>query len=459
MASWTYQPTDPATDEPGAVRPLHSAEALDSAVGAAHEAWLGWRRTGFHERAQVLRAAAQQLRERADAFADRMADEMGKPLAQGRGEAQKCAWVCEHYAEQAPSMLAPEPHESDGSAAHVHYEPLGLVLAIMPWNFPFWQVFRFAAPALMAGNGFLLKHAPGTPGCAEDIVDLLVQAGLPAGLAPALWLDEAGVEQVLADRRVAAVTLTGSTAAGRAVAALAGKHLKPSVLELGGSDPFIVLSDADVGAAARMAATSRFLNAGQSCIAAKRLIVEASVAGPFQQALEAELDAWVVGPPRDAATTVGPMARRDLRDTLHDQVQRSIAAGAVAVRGCTLPTGPGAFYPVSLLTGIRPGMPAWQEELFGPVAALRVVPDEEAAIAAANDTTYGLGASLWTQNPARAERIIARLAAGSVFVNGLVKSDPRLPFGGIRDSGWGRELGTHGIRAFTNAKTVWKSVH
>ena len=455
MATWTYQAVDPTTGVAGPVHPVHDAAAIDAALEASHRAWLAWRRTSFEQRAAVLCRLAELLRERADRYAQRMAAEMGKPLAGGVAEVKKCAWVAEHYAEHGAAYLADLPHPSDGAAA-VRHDPLGVILAIMPWNYPFWQAFRFGAPALMAGNLWVLKHAPGTPGCGEDIAALLVDAGLPAGAVPNLRLDEAGVARAVADRRIAGVTLTGSTTAGRAVAALAGQHLKPSVLELGGSDPFIVLDDADPIFAARTAAAARIGNTGQSCIAPKRLIVMRSVAEPFLATLRAATEAVVVGDPRDPATQMGPLARTDLRDALHDQVARSVAAGARCLAGGEIPAGPGAFYPLTLLADVGPGVPAWREELFGPVLAVRVVDSEHEAIEAANDTPFGLGASLWTQSTARAARWIPEIQAGAVFVNRPVQSDPRLPFGGIGDSGWGRELGGHGIRAFTNAKTVWR---
>lgn len=446
-----YESRDPNTGESLGVWPEQSPQAIEHLLAdaaAAQHAWAGW---SFQARALVLRRAADLLDARALSFSRLMAREMGKPLAQGESEARKCAWVCRYYADHAESLLAPEPIASDASQSGVRYEPLGVVLAIMPWNFPFWQVFRFAAPALMAGNAMVLKHAPTTQGCARAILALLEEAGVPSGLVANLVARDAVVAQVLADARIRAVTLTGSERAGASVAATAGRHLKKLVLELGGSDPFVVLEDADVERAAEVAAQARLLNSGQSCIAAKRFIVVQAVAERFLTAFRRHLEAEVLGDPMDAEVTIGPMARADLREALHKQVTDSIAVGAHCVLGGRMPEGPGFYYPVTLLTHVAPGMPAWDEEVFGPVAAVRIVADAEEAVSAANDTAYGLGASLWTERT----DLIGRIEAGAVFVNGLVKSDPRLPFGGIKRSGYGRELGRHGLHEFVNPKTFW----
>lgn len=432
----------------------HGPEEVDRRLTSAGDAFRTWRDAPFAVRADCLRRIAGVLREKAGDWARLMALEMGKPLAEGEAEAGKCAWVCEFYAEKAEGFLAAEDIASDGSISHVRCDPLGLILAVMPWNFPFWQVFRFGAPALMAGNAFLLKHAPNTPDCADAIEGILA-AALPNGLAANLRVGVDRVTDLVADPRIAAVTLTGSTRAGESIAALAGRHLKKSVLELGGSDPFVVLVDADLERAAETAAASRLLNSGQSCIAAKRIIVVEDVAARFMAAFEARLLAAVVGDPADPTTTVGPLARADLREALHRQVTTSVGQGAVLRFGGQIPGGSGWFYPVSLLTEVGPGMPVWDEEVFGPVAAVRIVPGEEAAIAAANDTAYGLGASLCSGDTARAAELASRIEAGALFVNGPVKSDPRLPFGGIKRSGYGRELSWHGIREFVNQKTVW----
>jgi succinate-semialdehyde dehydrogenase/glutarate-semialdehyde dehydrogenase len=427
-----------------------------SVLGAAARAFGAWRRTTFAERASVLRRAGSLLRERRDALARLMALEMGKPVAQGRMEADKCAWACEHYAEHAEGLLAPEAAATDASKSYVAFEPLGPVLAVMPWNFPLWQVFRFAAPALMAGNVGLLKHASNVSGCALAIEEILHAAGVPRDAFRALLVGSPRVEALVEAPEVVAVTLTGSTPAGRAVATAAGACLKKSVLELGGSDPYVILEDADLELAAVACAASRLQNGGQSCIAAKRFVVVESVLQGFQERLVDEMRCRRVGDPLDEGTDVGPQARRDLRQELHRQVEISIARGARALLGCEVPDGPGAFYPPSVLAGVGPGMPAFDEELFGPVAALVAARDERDAVRLANHTVFGLGAAVFTRDLERGERIARHeLAAGSCFVNALVKSDPRLPFGGIRESGYGRELGSFGIREFVNVKTVY----
>jgi succinate-semialdehyde dehydrogenase/glutarate-semialdehyde dehydrogenase len=394
------------------------------------------------------------LRGGVDAWARRMTLEMGKPIREARAEVLKSAWVCEHYAEHGARILAPRDVASSDDVSYVRYDPLGPLLGIMPWNFPFWQVFRFAAPAVMAGNVALLKHASNVPGCALDLERVFREAGAPEGLFTTLLISGPIAERIVADPRVACVTLTGSEAAGRRVGAAAGASLKPSVLELGGSDPFVVLADADVARAARVAADARCLNSGQSCIAAKRFVVVRAVHDAFVQHFRAALAAKRLGDPLDEATDVGPLARPDLRDELHDQVAASVAEGATLVLGGVVPTGPGCFYPVTLLTGVRPEHTVARQETFGPVAAVLAVADDDQAVRLANATPFGLGASLWTRDLDRARRLVERIDAGAVFVNGLVKSDPRLPFGGVKTSGYGRELAEEGLRAFTNVKTV-----
>jgi succinate-semialdehyde dehydrogenase/glutarate-semialdehyde dehydrogenase len=427
-----------------------------SALEAAARAFSSWRRTAFPERSAVLRRAGSILRERRDPLARLMALEMGKPVAQGRAEADKCAWACEHYAQHAEAMLAPEPVETDASRSYVAFEPLGPVLAVMPWNFPLWQVFRFAAPALMAGNVGLLKHASNVMGCALAIEEVLRDAGAPEGVFRALLVGSARVGALVEAPQVAAVTLTGSTPAGRAVAARAGACLKKTVLELGGSDPYVILEDADLEAAAETCAAARLVNGGQSCIAAKRFVVVEAVRERFTALLVERMAARRLGDPLDEATDVGPQARADLRDDLHRQVEASVAAGARVLLGCRAPDGPGAYYPPSVLDRVGPGMPAFDEELFGPVAAVVAARDEDDAVHLANRTSFGLGAAVFTRDRERGERIARHeLEAGSCFVNALVRSDPRLPFGGIRESGYGRELGTFGIRELVNVKTVY----
>jgi succinate-semialdehyde dehydrogenase/glutarate-semialdehyde dehydrogenase len=429
----------------------HLERTLTEAAAAAPR----WAATPFAERAARLRAAAAELRERLDRYAGLITLEMGKPVVEARAEIEKCAGCCDYYAEHAERFLAPEIIASDAGRSYVAWQPLGTVLAVMPWNFPFWQVFRFAAPALMAGNTGLLKHASNVPQCALAIEEVFERAGLPAGVFRALLIGGPEAEKLIADRRIHAVTLTGSEAAGRRVAAAAGAALKKSVLELGGSDAFVVLEDADLEAAAATGVASRYLNGGQSCIAAKRFILVERIAEEFIARFRERALSLKQGDPRDPATRIGPMARADLRDELHAQIADALAQGAVAVFGCQPRPGPGAFYEPSMLDGVKPGMRAYGEELFGPVAIVLRARDEAEALRLANDHRYGLGGAVWTRDAARGERFALRLESGAAFVNGLVKSDPRLPFGGIKASGYGRELSALGIREFVNAKTVW----
>jgi succinate-semialdehyde dehydrogenase/glutarate-semialdehyde dehydrogenase len=424
-------------------------------VRAAHEAGREWAAAGFAARAACLRAAAAALRDRKQEWARLMAVEMGKPVTAGVGEAEKCAWGCEYYADHAEAFLADEVVLTEASRSLVRYQPLGPILAVMPWNFPFWQVFRAAAPALMAGNTVLLKHSSNVTGCALAIERIFHEAGVPPEAFRSLRLESGRVQRLIEDSLVAGVTLTGSEGAGREVGSTAGRCLKPSVLELGGSDPFLVLADADIAQTARAAASARTINSGQSCIAAKRFIVVEQVYGAFREAFVEAMRAIKVGDPLDPATQVGPQARRELRDDLHSQVTRSIAQGARLVLGGAVPDRPGAWYPATILEDVRPGMAAHDEEVFGPVAAVIRAADPMEALHIANQHGYGLGASVWTRDPAAAEPIVNQLEAGMVFVNEIVKSDPRLPFGGVKNSGYGRELAAVGIREFVNMKTIW----
>ncbi|MEF8793394.1 NAD-dependent succinate-semialdehyde dehydrogenase [Thiohalorhabdus sp.] len=446
---------NPATEEVVEVFEELTDRQLEKAIDAAQEAYGSWSRTSFAQRRHVLQQAAAQLRANAADYGALITREMGKPAKEARGEVEKCAWVCDYYAENGESFLASDPVDSDASRSYVRYAPLGPVLAVMPWNFPFWQAFRAAVPTLMAGNPVLLKHASNVPACAARIEAVFAEAALPGGAFQNLAIGSGRVQGVIEDPRVRAVTLTGSESAGRKVAAQAGAALKKTVLELGGSDPFIVLEDADLEEAARVATIARTINSGQSCIAAKRFIVVDAVADAFRDRLRQHLDGLVVGNPAEPGTEIGPQARGDLRDALHDQVTRSLQAGAETVLGGSMPSGEGFYYPITLLDRVSEGMPVADEETFGPVAPIIRVADDAQAVAVANRSRYGLGGAIWSADRERAERLAQRLDVGAVFVNGLVKSDPRLPFGGVKASGYGRELGPYGIREFTNIQTVW----
>ena len=446
---------NPATGALVATCKEHDGREVATRLTAATTAFASWRELDFAARGQLLRAAATHLRTARDRYSRLITEEMGKPIAQSEAEVEKCAWGCEYYAEHGASFLATETVATDAGKSLVRYEPLGTIFAVMPWNFPFWQVWRFAAPALMAGNVGLLKHASNVPRCAMALEEVGRAAGFPAGVFSTLLVGSRATEAVIRNPGIAAVTLTGSEAAGMAVGATAGQVLKKVVLELGGSDPFLVLADADLEAAATTAVEARMVNNGQSCIAAKRFIAVESVAEEFETRFAEKIAALKVGDPMDRATQVGPLARADLVRDLDRQVKASVAAGARAVVGGAPLPGRGHFFAPTLLTGVRPGMPAFDEETFGPVAALTRAKDEDEAVALANRSSFGLGASLWTRDRARGEALAARIQAGLVFVNAMVKSDPRLPFGGIKRSGHGRELGALGIREFVNAKTVW----
>jgi succinate-semialdehyde dehydrogenase/glutarate-semialdehyde dehydrogenase len=430
-------------------------QQVEAALARAATANPAWQATPFAERARLFRHAAAELRNNSSHYSGIITLEMGKIVREARAEIEKCAWGCEFYAEHAESFLRDEIIRTDASSSYVSYPPLGTVLAIMPWNFPFWQVFRFAAPSLMAGNTVLLKHASNVPQCALAIEEIFHKAGFPKEVFQTLMISAARAEKIIADPRIHAVTLTGSEAAGRKVAAAAGAALKKTVLELGGSDAFIVLADADLEPAVNTAIASRFLNCGQSCIAAKRLILVESIAEAFIEQFRHKAHALRLGNPMNEETQLGPMARADLRDQLHKQVTDSVTAGATFALHGGPAAGPGFFYEPTVLDHVRPGMRAYEEELFGPVAIVIRARDEEDAVRIANDNRYGLGATVFTRDVRKGERLARRLQSGSSFVNGVVKSDPRLPFGGIKASGYGRELSVHGIREFVNAKTIW----
>ena len=426
-------------------------ESIDTAVTRQRD----WETKSVPERAIPMLEMARLLEVHREELAQIMTDEMGKPIGQSRAEVDKCAWVCRHYAENTERILQPNHIEADRSKSYVAYRPLGVVLAVMPWNFPLWQVYRFLAPALMAGNGGLLKHASNVTGSALWIDQLAVEAGFPDGLFRTLVLPSSRVDEVLEHPGVVAATLTGSDPAGRAVATKAGSLLKKTVLELGGSDPYIVLADADLEKAAETCSASRLINGGQSCISAKRFIVEESVVDEFTDLMAAGLERAVMGDPRDEATTLGPLARVDLRDELHDQVERSVSDGARLVMGGKVPDGPGAFYPPTLLADVVEGTAVYHEETFGPVAAVIAAKDVDDAVRIANDTEFGLGAAVFTSDLEKGETLARdRIQAGACFVNALVASDPRLPFGGVKMSGYGRELSDMGMKEFLNAKTV-----
>ena len=450
---------DPATGRRLAEYPAFSDADVDAALDRAAATQAGWAALPVTGRAAVLRRAAVLLREGAEELALLVTREMGKPLAESRAEVEKCATACDWYAEHAAAFLADEPVETAADRSWIGYEPVGVVLAVMPWNFPLWQVLRFAAPALMAGNAALLKHSPNTTGCAIAVQRLFAAAGAPDGLFTALVVAEPDVPAVTArligDPRIGAVTITGSERAGRAVGTAAGGAIKKSVLELGGSDPFVVLADADLPRVAALAARGRLLNAGQSCISPKRLVVDSSVAEEFTRLLVAEVEALTVGDPQAPGTDVGPMARADLLEGVHRQVEASVAAGARLLTGGHRLEGPGTFYAPTVLADVRPGVPAYDEEVFGPVVAVLAVDGDEEAVRVANDTRFGLGASVWTADLERGVAVARRIRSGAAFVNAVVASDVRMPFGGTRASGYGRELAAAGIREFVNVRTWW----
>jgi acyl-CoA reductase-like NAD-dependent aldehyde dehydrogenase len=446
---------NPATEEVIGTFELSTPEQVDQALSDAQHTYRRWRLTSFTERAELMRQAASYMRDHKARLASLMTAEMGKPIVEAEAEIEKCAWNCAFYADHAERFLADEPHPSGASESYVAFTPLGTILAIMPWNFPFWQVLRFAAPTLMAGNTAILKHASNVPQCALAVAEVFEASGFPKGVFQTLLLQGSAVMPLIEDPRIAAVTLTGSDEVGSQVASAAGRVIKKTVMELGGSDPFIVLADADLDAAVATGVRSRYQNAGQSCIAAKRFIVAEEVFEAFQERFVKAVQGRRMGDPTDRATQIGPLARDDLRDSLEQQVRRSTAAGAKILTGGQRHPGRGFFFEPTVLTDVRPEMPAACEEVFGPVAALLRVRTVEEAIRVANDSPFGLGANLWTTDLARARRLARDIEAGQVFINGMVASDPRLPFGGVKRSGYGRELSVYGIREFVNIQTVW----
>ncbi|MGH8273048.1 MAG: NAD-dependent succinate-semialdehyde dehydrogenase [Gammaproteobacteria bacterium] len=450
-----FETRNPATGEALERYSLASEAEIDAALHRGAAAQRDWAARPLAERLERLAKLADLFESKQDELGRLMTREMGKPIAQARAEAAKCARAFRYYVEEAPRLLADEAVATDAAKSAIVYQPLGTVFAIMPWNFPFWQVARFAAPALAAGNAGILKHAPNTTGCGHAFAALTREAGIPEGVFQALVLDNERAARVIADARIAAVTLTGSERAGRSVAATAGEHLKKCVLELGGSDPFVVLADADLERAVEVGVTARFQNNGQSCIAAKRFIVEASVQEEFSARFREAVQALALGDPTDEANDIGPLAREDLRATLEKQVRASVKVGAKILCGGESVSGAGFYFRPSVLADVKAGMPAADEEMFGPVAAILRAGDEEEALALANATPYGLGGSVWTQDIARGERFARRLACGSAFVNDMVKSDPSLPFGGVKHSGYGRELAASGLHEFLNIKTLW----
>ena len=446
---------NPATGEVIQDYPGHSDQEVQDILDRAQSAFQSWRNTDFPHRATLMKKAAGVLESNKARYAKLMSLEMGKPIIQAAGEVDKCTWVCNYYADNAESMLADEPAESDGSKAYVAFQPLGVILAVMPWNYPMWQVFRFAVPSLMAGNAGVLKHASNVPGSALAIEEVFREAGFPENVFRTLMIGARQVDAVIESDIVKAVTLTGSEPAGTHVASTAAKIVKKAVLELGGSDPFIVLDDVNVDTCAVQAANGRMLNAGQSCIAAKRFIVVENVADDFVERFRAAMEDQVVGDPLDEKTTVGPLAKEEFVEDLVELIEDARKKGATIVTGGSRPDGPGSFLLPTIVDKVSRGMRLYEEEAFGPVASVIRVADESEAIAVANGSRFGLGGSVWTKDTKRGERVARQVESGAVFVNGITKSDPRLPFGGIKKSGYGRELSHYGIREFVNIKTIW----
>jgi len=448
---------NPSTDEEIKVYQEMTDQEVSGLIEKSHKSILDWKEKSFADRADKMKKAAALLRSRTDKLSKLMTLEMGKPIRQSRGEIEKCAGACEYFAENAESFLNDEIVKTDASKSFITFQPLGLILAIMPWNFPFWQVFRFAAPNLMAGNAGVLKHSSNVSGCALAIEEIFKDAGFPEDLFRTLIISSKKIEGIINNKLIQAVTLTGSVSAGRSVASAAGKALKKTVLELGGSDPYVILEDADLEKAAETCVASRLINSGQSCIAAKRFIAVEKIYKGFEELYIQKMKEKKMGDPFDETVEVGPQARTDLRDELHEQVLKSISKGAKAVLGGKIPEGKGAFYYPTVLSNVFPGMPAYEEELFGPVASLIKAKNEDEAVKIANHTSFGLGAAVFTSDAERGEIIAKKkLNAGNCFINDFVRSDPRLPFGGVKESGYGRELSSFGIREFVNIKTVYR---
>ena len=450
------QSINPYTEEVIKTYPEHSRQEIENIIESADKAFLSWQKVEFKERSALMKKAGNVLRKKKDEFGEIMTLEMGKPIEQSIAEVEKCAWVCDYYSENAERFLSDELIETDASKSYISYRPLGVVLAVMPWNFPFWQVFRFAAPGLMAGNAGILKHSSNVSGCALAIEEVFKEARFPENLFRTILVKSSQMEFVIEHSLVKAVTLTGSVPAGKAVATKAGSELKKTVLELGGSDPYVILEDADLEEASSTCVTSRLINGGQSCIAAKRFIIVESVYAEFEKLFVEKMKKVKMGDPLIKENLLGPQASVSLRNELHQQVLNSIERGANLLIGGELPKMKGAFYPATVLSGVKKGMPAYDEELFGPVAALIKVKNEKEAIETANDSIFGLGAAIFSLDVSKAEEIAKKkLNAGSCFINSFVKSDPRLPFGGVKQSGYGRELSVFGIREFLNIKTVY----
>lgn len=446
---------NPATGETVGVYESYSEKGVDKIINAVDKTWNHWKSMSYHFRSSLFQNLASLLKSNKEELARLMALEMGKVIREGKSEIEKCAWVCEYYAQNAENFLENEVIQTEYSRSYISFHPMGTILAVMPWNFPFWQVFRFAAPAIMAGNTVVLKHASNVPGCAMAIENIFREAGFPENVFRTLLVRSEMVASIIRHPAVKGVSLTGSTPAGKSVAAIAGGELKKCVLELGGNDPYVILKDADLESAARICKTSRLINAGQSCISAKRFIVVKDVYYQFLEYFTQEMNDALFGDPCDEEVTMGPLARKDLRDELHRQVERSVKRGAEVILGAEIPHVKGAYYPPTILENVKPGMPAFDEELFGPVAAVIKAYDEDDAIRLANLSEFGLGAAVFTNDLKRGEYIADGLIqAGSCFVNDLVKSDPRIPFGGIKDSGFGRELSEYGIKEFLNIKSV-----